>query len=77
MSMKFIGGKKVPACFARSETFAHLLDYDHDRLVATARRLGVRVIKVDRQGRRGQHIDLCGRPLERAISEAEDTEGAT
>jgi len=33
------------------------------------RRLGVRVVKVSRVGCRGQHIDLCGKPLAKAIQE--------
>lgn len=61
--------KDAPACFKRGPQFAHLIDHDVERLMATARRLGVRVVKVERGGRQGQHVDLCGRPLERAIAE--------
>lgn len=65
-----IGGRKgVPSCFHKSKLVAHLIDYDRDRLEKTARRLGVRVIKVERAGGRGQHIDLCGGPLQRALQE--------
>lgn len=63
-------GRPVPACFAKSDLWAHLFDQDRDRLIATARRLGVRVIKVEHQGTRHQHIDLCGGPLRRARREA-------
>ena len=62
-------GKK-PRCFANGQQWGHLLDMDIERLKATARRLGVRVIKASRVGRRGQHIDLCGRPLAKAIEES-------
>ncbi len=61
----------APSCFKRSRLWAHLLDQDEERLVATARRLGVRVIKVSKRGRPSQHIDLCGKPLARAMAEAE------
>ena len=60
----------APNCFKRSREAAHLIDYDIDNLIATARRLGVRVIRIGRKGKRGQHIDLCGRPLQKARSEA-------
>ncbi len=53
--------------FRRYPVIAHLFDQDKDRLIATARKLGVRVIKVGREGENGQHIDLCGKPLERAM----------
>jgi hypothetical protein len=72
-SAQFVG-PSAPACFKRSKQFAHLIDHDVDRLMATARRLGVRVVKVERGGRPGQHVDLCGKPLERAITEAKTPE---
>lgn len=56
--------------FRRYPVIAHLFDANTTRLIATARRLGVRVIKVERAGEDGQHIDLCGKPFERARSEA-------
>lgn len=52
--------------FKRYSESAHLLDQNRDRLVLTAKRLGVRVIKVDHPGTQYQHIDLCGKPLIRA-----------
>ena len=58
-----------PVCFRRAKEFAHLFDQDTDRLTATARRLGVRVIVVSRRGTPSQHIDLCGRPLNLAKAE--------
>lgn len=60
---------RPPAVFKASKLWAHLFDQDAERLVQTARRLGVRAIKLERSGRPGQHIDLCGRPLERAMEE--------
>ena len=66
---------KAPRCFVaaveRGENIAHLFDKDEARLIKTARRLGVRVILVERRGRHGQHIDLCGQPLKRAIAQCE------
>jgi hypothetical protein len=56
----------TPNCFKGRREIAHLFDQDRERLVTTARRLGVRVIKVEREGTLRQHIDLCGKPLERA-----------
>lgn len=56
--------------FKRYPLIAHLFDRDEERLISTARRLGVRVIKVERKGEQAQHIDLCGKPFERACKEA-------
>lgn len=61
----------APKCF-QGRTFAHLIDHDEERLVATAKRLGVRIRKVERRGHVWQHIDLVGKPLERALEEAND-----
>lgn len=61
----------TPACFKGRRQIAHLFDEDEARLIATAKRLGVRVIKVERRGEAGrQHIDLCGKPLQRALIES-------
>lgn len=64
--------RKAPACFkaavARGERIAHLFDRDRDRLVATVKRLGVRVVAVEREGTTGQHVDLCGAPLRKAVA---------
>ncbi len=60
--------KNVPAVFRRSDLWAHLFDNDRDRLLRTVKWLGVRVIKIDREGERGQHIDLCAGPLQRALA---------
>lgn len=67
--------QRAPRCFVqavdRGEDIAHLFDLDRDRLVATARRLGVRVVHIDRDGTDRQHIDLCGGPLKKAVALAE------
>ena len=62
---------KAPAVFKRHKEWAHLFDLDIERLTETTKRLGVRVIVVDHRGRRGQHTDLCGKPLEKAKGECE------
>lgn len=56
--------------FRRYPVIAHLFDQDKYRLIATAVHLGVRVIKIGREGEPGQHIDLCGKPFDRACTEA-------
>ncbi|RRJ96809.1 hypothetical protein Ga0100231_023875 [Opitutaceae bacterium TAV4] len=62
--------KDTPTCFKNRREIAHLFDQNKERLIATAKRLGVRVIRVEREGTASQHIDLCGKPLERARKEA-------
>jgi len=59
-----------PKVFKKSREAARLFDYNIGRLIATAKSLGVRVIKIGRKGRCGQHIDLCGKPLQRAKDQA-------
>ena len=61
----------APKVFKRSKYAAHLFDQDEKRLIRTAKRFGVRNIRVVRLGWQGQHIDLCGRPLEKARAECE------
>ena len=65
--------RRIPQCFRGRRELAHLFDQDRQRLEQTARRLGVRVIKVESPGTPSQHIDLCGRPLERAKALAQGT----
>lgn len=60
----------APGCFQRSEQFAHLFDQNYERLIATAKRCGVRVIRPQYCGTHRQHIDLCGGPLNKAIKHA-------
>lgn len=67
--------RKASKCFQKKKTAGHLIDHNIGRLVQTAKSLGVRVIKVDRQGTDKQHIDLCGKPLERAILICEEESG--
>ena len=56
----------APQCFKRVDIAAHLFDQDEQRLKETVRKLGVRVIVVSRRGTFKQHVDLCGKPLEKA-----------
>ena len=62
----------APACFKRSPRAGHLMDQDKERLIANARRFGVRKIVVSAKGTKGQHVDLCGKPYERALAECVD-----
>lgn len=63
------GWPGAPLVFRQTRPWAHLIDYDLGRLTLTAKRLGVRVIKVGHEGKRFQHIDFCGKPLRQAMSE--------
>lgn len=63
------GDQKAPACFRGMNKIGKLFDQNKERLIATAKRFGVRVIKVDHDGDAYQHVDLIGRPLARAIEE--------
>lgn len=58
--------------FRRYPEIAHLFDQNLDRLILTAKRLGGRVVKVEHQRTHRQHVDLCGKPLERAKATAEN-----
>lgn len=62
----------APRCFKKIRLWGHLLDQNMNRLIATGKKLGVRVIRVGHAGRKAQHIDLCGKPLERAIEQSEN-----
>ena len=53
--------------FRKYPVVGHLFDQDKRRLVHLAQRLGVKVIKVEHEGSLKQHIDLCGKPFDRAI----------
>jgi hypothetical protein len=52
--------------FRRYSEIAHLFDMDANRIRQTATKLGVKVIKIERANTDRQHIDLCGKPLDRA-----------
>jgi len=58
---------KAPAPFKATDTWAHLFDQDRERLEATAKALGVRQVFIHKAGTIGQHVDLCGKPLQKAI----------
>ncbi len=64
--------RKAPQCFVRAlrrgEDIAHLFDQDSFRLRKTVKKLGVNIIFIERPGQPGQHVDLCGKPLQRALA---------
>lgn len=63
-------GPNAPRVFRNQQTIAHLFDQDEPRLITTAKRLGVHVILVEHRGHpQRQHIDLCGKPLLRALKD--------
>lgn len=62
------GWPGAPQVFLRNRPWAHLFDQNLERLKKTAKKLGVRVVVVGHQGKIGQHIDLCGGPLKKAIA---------
>jgi len=66
------GWSGAPAIFqheaAAGRPWGHLYDTDPERLRRTARRLGVRRIVIHVSARIPvPHVDLCGRPLAKAI----------
>ena len=63
-----------PRCFHGARCLGKLLDQDAARLEATATRLGVRRIVICRRGQLGQHVDLVGIPLQRALPSADSSE---
>lgn len=69
-SAAFVNARS-PGCFRRSDQFAHLFDQDYERMMATARKFGVRVLAPEHVGTDRQHIDLCGKPLERALGQCD------
>lgn len=56
------------------DPWGHLIDQDAARLKRTAKRLGVRHIRIHRKGEPSQHIPLFGLPLDLAFAEATDPE---
>jgi hypothetical protein len=65
---------RAPLAFRMANRWAHLFGDDVAELKAIARLYGVNRAKVGRRGERGQHVDLCGRPLERLIEAIEACE---
>ena len=67
----------APACFVRDiragKPIAHVFCRNVTLLQQLARRLGVRIVKIDRPATASQHVDLCGRPLEKLLAELEAT----
>lgn len=63
-----------PKCFHGARVIGKLFDQNTRRLEETANALGVRRVKIDRRGHAWQHVDLVGKPLERAIARAEKVE---
>lgn len=55
--------------FPKEQPTAWLIDSKADRLYETARRLGARNVRVLRQGREGQCVEICCGPLNRAVAE--------
>lgn len=80
MSLHLIGGqyaylrKDTPSCFKGRRQIAHLFDQNAARLAKYARGIGVRVIRIEHPGTHRQHLDLCGKPLERAMEHAKQVE---
>lgn len=76
-----VNWEKAPACFRREvqagRDIAHLFDQDALRLQRTVAELGVKVIVIERYGQPGQHIDLCGGPLKKALTQCAPRETAS
>lgn len=54
----------APLCFKRSKELGHLFDQNKERLIETAKKLGVKKIVIHGEGDK-MHVDLCGMPLKR------------
>lgn len=62
-----------PQCFrtaveTRGEWIAHLFDQNAWRLMELAKRCGINVIYIDKQGSPRQHIDFCGNALQKLLA---------
>jgi hypothetical protein len=55
--------KRAPFVFRNWNKWGHLFGRSKADIVRLAKAFGVRKIRVHREDRRGQHIDLCGQPL--------------
>lgn len=58
---------KAPRVFKQASIWGHLFDQNKERLIETAVALGVNRIFIHSENTENQHIDLCGRPLRKAI----------
>lgn len=57
----------VQRLFAHAgKNWAHLIDHDEKRLRETVKQLGVNRVFIHGKGTEKQHVDLCGKPLEKA-----------
>lgn len=63
------GGPSRIRCFDGIRWIGKLFDRDKDRLEATAKRLGVRRVVIDREDLPEQHVDLVAGPLRKARAE--------
>lgn len=64
------GGPSRIRCFNGVREIGKLFDQDKARLVATAKRLGVRKVVIDREDLPEQHVDLVAGPLRKARTES-------
>lgn len=60
----------IPKCFRDAKWWGHLFDTNTERLIRTAKELGVKRVRIHQKGTPKQHVDLYGRPLEHAIKKA-------
>ena len=65
--------QKAPKCFIRDVRAGKPIALVLNQL---AKQLGVKVILIEHPGQRGQHIDLCGAPLVKALALCENPEEA-
>lgn len=64
----------APACFKRCSEAGHLFDRDIKRVKELAAIFGVCNVKVSHKGSSKQHVDLCGKPLKKAVEMCEECE---
>lgn len=73
--LHFMLGLRPPQCFKRDVKkgvpIAHVFGANKEALIALAKRLGVNRIVVEHTGTYRQHIDLCGKPLQKLLAEVE------
>lgn len=61
-------GPRTPMCFRNAREYGYLFDQDPLRLSRTVQALGVSKLEIDHLGEPSQHVNLCGRPLLRAVA---------